>query len=172
MFLLLAPSALTGKRPGLYCLQGQRSQDAPKGPKREVRGWIVRRQHKRTHTHAHTLLKTKKKVKIASLLPPSPLLSILSHYQEFQEMKSGQCSNSLFHIEHPDQFERSSLCFLFLMCILRISSMDSQHAFSCKTWKSNLSSERRIVVSRKKKSPERDCCTVFIPLHTLTSDGS
>lgn len=42
MFLLLAPSALTGKRPGLYCPRGQRSQDAPKGLKGEVRGWIVR----------------------------------------------------------------------------------------------------------------------------------
>lgn len=74
MFLLLAPSALTGKRPGLYCLQGQRSQDAPKGPKREVRGWIVRRQHKRTHTHAHTLLKTKKKCQNRLSFAPLPSL--------------------------------------------------------------------------------------------------
>lgn len=42
MFLLLAPSLLTGKRPGLYCLGGRGSQDIPKGPKGEVRGWIVR----------------------------------------------------------------------------------------------------------------------------------
>lgn len=42
MFLLLAPSLLTGKRPGLYCPRGQGSQDAPKGPKGELRGWIVK----------------------------------------------------------------------------------------------------------------------------------
>lgn len=42
MFLLLAPLLLTGKRLGLYCPRGQRSQDAPKGPKGELRCWIAR----------------------------------------------------------------------------------------------------------------------------------
>lgn len=59
MFLLLAPSALTGKRPGLYCPRGRGSQDAPKGPKGELRGWIVRLDKELhaaspyTHTHTH-----------------------------------------------------------------------------------------------------------------------
>lgn len=57
MFLLLAPSPLTGKRPGLYCPGGQRSQDAPKGPKGELRGWIARLDkelHTASSTHTDT----------------------------------------------------------------------------------------------------------------------
>lgn len=57
MFLLLAPLLLTGKRPGLYCPRGWGSQDAPKGPKEEQRGWIVRHD-KELHsspTHMHSL---------------------------------------------------------------------------------------------------------------------
>lgn len=59
MFLLLAPSLLTGKRPGLYCPGGRGSQDAPKGPKREVRGWIARHDKKASpppHPRAHAPL--------------------------------------------------------------------------------------------------------------------
>lgn len=52
MFLLLASSLHTGKRPGFYCPRGQRSQEAPKGLKEEQRDWIV--EHLSTHAHAHT----------------------------------------------------------------------------------------------------------------------
>lgn len=66
MFLLLAPSLLTGKRPGLYCPGGRGSQDAPKGPKGEVRGWIGRHDKElTTPTTTHAPLK-KQNIKIAS----------------------------------------------------------------------------------------------------------
>lgn len=67
MFLLLAPSPLTGKRPGLYCPRGQRSQDAPKSPKGELRGWIARLDKElhtasSTHTSTDPLHKKNKKL--------------------------------------------------------------------------------------------------------------
>lgn len=59
MFLLLASSLHTGKRPGFYCPRGQRSQDAPKGLKEEQRGWRVEHDKEvqrllSTHTQTHT----------------------------------------------------------------------------------------------------------------------
>lgn len=83
MFLLLAPSALTGKRPGLYCPAGQRSQDAPKSPKEELRGWIARLDKRATRsllcrTHPENLLNKKERKTagitlciLSSLLPIS-----------------------------------------------------------------------------------------------------
>lgn len=94
MFLLLAPSLLTGKRPGLYCPGGRRSQDAPKGPKGEVRGWIGRHDKEPPPTTTtHAPLK-KQNIQIASFslsLVTSSFIRNPSHYQESQEMKSGQC---------------------------------------------------------------------------------
>lgn len=62
MFLLLAPSLHTGKRPGFYCPGGQRSQDAPKGLKEEERGWIGKHDKEacagmRVRAHALSFLK-------------------------------------------------------------------------------------------------------------------
>ena len=125
MFLLLAPSLLTGKRPGLYCPRGRGSQDAPKGPKGEVRGWIVRHDKELTpllSSSTNAPLK-KQNIKIASFSPAlatPPFIGDPSHYREFQEMKSGQCSDWLFHIEHPDCLCRA----LFLVCVLCISLME------------------------------------------------
>lgn len=74
MFLLLVPSLLTGKRPGPYCPGGQGSQDAPKGPKGELRGWMVSHD-KELHNpqpSSHYLLET-----LNLVLPPLPHLTIL-----------------------------------------------------------------------------------------------
>lgn len=96
MFLLLAPSLLTGKRPGLYCPGGRGSQDAPKGPKGEVRGWIGRHDKEPTPPPPHTHPSKNKTLRLLlfslSLVTPS-FIQNPSHYQDFQEMKSGQCSD-------------------------------------------------------------------------------
>lgn len=78
MFLLLAPSLLTGKRPGLYCPRGWGSQDAPKGPKEEQRGCIVRHD-KELHSspHTHTLFR-KQNFEISSFT------QLLSHSRSFK----------------------------------------------------------------------------------------
>lgn len=79
MFLLLAPSPLTGKRPGRYCPRGQRSQDAPKSPKGELRGWIAWLD-KELHTassYAHIHRPFKKKQKKKFVKSHSLLLSLL-----------------------------------------------------------------------------------------------
>lgn len=99
MFLLLAPSLLTGKRPGLYCPGGRRSQDAPKGPKGEVRGWIVRHDKELTppsislsSTHAPLKKQNIKTCFFFLSLVTASFIPNSRHYQEFQEIKSGQCS--------------------------------------------------------------------------------
>lgn len=125
MFLLLAPSLFTGKRPGLYCPRGRGSQDAPKGPKGEVRGSIVRHDKELTPTspppRMHPLKnKTLKLLLFRPALVTPSFIGEPSHYREFQEMKSGQCSDWLFHIEHPDRLCRA----LSLACVLCISLME------------------------------------------------
>lgn len=82
MFLLLAPSPLTGKRPGLYCPRGQRSQDAPKSLKGELRGWIARLD-KELHTaysmHTSTDPLNKNKTKTAKITF-SPFVFTFIHF--------------------------------------------------------------------------------------------
>lgn len=70
MFLLLAPSALTGKCPGLYCPEGQRSQDAPKSPKGEVRGLDGKEGLKKNITHRLLNIPLKQKTKIDDFILP------------------------------------------------------------------------------------------------------
>lgn len=84
MFLLLAPSPLTGKRPGLYCPRGQRSQDAPKGPNGELRGWMPRldkKLHAALFSHTSTDPLNKAKMLKSPFLPRFCLTVI--HFQQY-----------------------------------------------------------------------------------------
>lgn len=91
MFLLLAPALLTGKRPGLYCPGGRRSQDAPKGPKGEVRGWMWGM----IKNFPPLKNKTFKLVIFPSLVTPS-FIGNPSHFQEFRESKSALGGRTLW----------------------------------------------------------------------------
>lgn len=82
MFLLLASSLHTGKRPGCYCPRGQRSQDAPKSLKEEQRGWIAEHDKEvhpllSTHTHTHTRTEKNKNATVKLLRIPSACCTVI-----------------------------------------------------------------------------------------------
>lgn len=144
MFLLLAPSLLTGKRPGLYCPGGRRSQDAPKGPKGEVRGWIVRHDKELTPPPSLSLLRThplkNKTLKLASffsLLSQRLSFQIPVIIKSFRKLNQDNAPADYFILNILIAFSSASCVrALFLACVLCISLMErlSPRAFPSKKW--------------------------------------